>query len=59
MSISPYPSILFDFCDKVKWEKALKLCRYVKEPTLWACLAAISLHQRELNTAEIALAAIE
>lgn len=26
---------------------------------LWACLAAASLHARELNAAEIALAAIE
>ena len=33
--------------------------RFVKENTLWACLAAISLYCRELNTAEIALAAIE
>lgn len=31
----------------------------MKEQTLWACLAAISLYCRELNTAEIALAAIE
>jgi len=59
LPISPYPNILFDFCEKSKWEKAIKLCRYVKEQSLWACLAAISLHARELNTAEIALAAIE
>jgi intraflagellar transport protein 80 len=59
LNISPYPSILFDFCDKNKWEKAIKLCRFVKEPSLWACLAAVSLHSRELNTAEIALASIE
>ena len=59
LNISPYPSILFDFCDKNKWEKAIKLCRFVKEQSLWACLAAVSLHSRELNTAEIALASIE
>jgi intraflagellar transport protein 80 len=69
LPISPYPvklfiynvlkNILFDFCEKSKWEKAIKLCRYVKEQSLWACLAALSLHARELNTAEIALAAIE
>jgi len=51
--------ILFEFCDKQKWEKAIRLCRFVKEQTLWACLAAISLNARELNTAEIALAAVE
>ena len=59
LSISPYHNILFDFCDKNKWDKAVKLCIFVKEQTLWACLAAISLYGRELNTAEIALAAIE
>ena len=51
--------MLFEFCDKNKWEKAIKLCRFVKEKTLWACLSAISLNSRELNTAEIALANIE
>ena len=59
MSISPYPNLLFDFCEKGKWEKAIKLCRFVKEPTLWATLAGLSLQFRELATSEIALAAIE
>jgi len=59
IAISPYPSILFEFCEKQKWNKAVRLCRFVKEPTLWACLAAISLNSKELNTAEIALAAID
>jgi len=27
ISISPYPSILFDLCDKNKLETAIKLCR--------------------------------
>jgi len=58
-AISPYPSILFEFAEKNKWEKSIRLCRFVKEQTLWACLAAISLNTRELSTAEIALAAIE
>lgn len=59
VSISPYPSILFEFCEKQKWNKAVRLCRFVQEQTLWACLAALSLNSKELNTAEIALAAIE
>jgi intraflagellar transport protein 80 len=59
VAISPYPSILFEFCEKQRWEKAIRLCRFVKEQTLWACLAAVSLNSRELNTAEIALAAVE
>jgi len=59
VAISPYPSILFDFCEKNKWDLAIRLCRFVKEHTLWACLAAVSLNSRELTTAEFALAAIE
>lgn len=45
--------------EKAKWEKAITLCRFVKEPTLWACLAIMSIASRELNTTEIALAAID
>ncbi len=56
---SPYPTILLDFCDKGKWEKATKLCRFVKEPLLWACLAAASLKNKKLESAETAFAAIE
>ncbi len=56
---SPYPMILFDYAEKSKWEKALKLCRFVKEPLLWSCLAAISLKLKQLDTAETAFAAIE
>ena len=44
-------------CNKL--HKAIKLCRFVKEPILWACMAAVSLKARELSTAEIAFAAIE
>ena len=59
LSISPYPALLYDCSENGQWEKAIRLCRFVKDPTLWACLAAMSLHNRELNTAEIALAAID
>jgi intraflagellar transport protein 80 len=31
LSVSPYPSLLFDLCEKNGWQKAVKLCRYVKE----------------------------
>lgn len=50
---------MFEACERGKWEKAIKLCRFVKESTLWASLAGLSLQFKELNTAEIALAAIE
>lgn len=59
LSISPYPKMLYEHVDKADFEKAIRLCRFVKEQTLWACLAAMSIYCRELNTVEIALAAID
>eukprot|EP00826_Nyctotherus_ovalis_P052873 TRINITY_DN6785_c0_g1_i1.p1 TRINITY_DN6785_c0_g1~~TRINITY_DN6785_c0_g1_i1.p1 ORF type:complete len:450 (+),score=165.02 TRINITY_DN6785_c0_g1_i1:804-2153(+) len=50
--------ILHELYEKTKWDKAITLCRFVKEPVLWACLAIMSISARELNTTEIALAAI-
>merc|ERR1712139_244060 len=40
-------------------EQAVRLCRYVKTPELWASLAAMAIQSRALDTVEIALAAIE
>lgn len=37
----------------------MKLCRFVRQPLLWACLAAISLKVKQLDTAETAFAAIQ
>ena len=45
---SPYPTILLDFCEKGKWEKATKLCRFVKEHLLWSILASASLKFKKL-----------
>ena len=59
LNVSPYPRILYEHVDKADFEKAIRLCRFVREHTLWACLAAMSIYCRELNTAEIALAAID
>lgn len=59
LSISPYPKMLYEHVDKADFEKAIRICRFVKENTLWACLAAMSIYCRELNTVEIALAAID
>ncbi|XP_049774478.1 intraflagellar transport protein 80 homolog isoform X1 [Schistocerca cancellata] len=58
-SISPYPSVLHNYAASSNWSDALKLCRLVKDPILWACLAAIATHAKELNTAEEAYAAID
>ncbi len=59
LSISPYPKVLYEYIDKADFEKGIRLCRFVKENTLWACLAAMGIYCRELNTVEIALAAID
>lgn len=59
IGISPYPKMLYEHVDKQDFEKAIRMCRFVKEHTLWACLAAMSIYCRELNTVEIALAAID
>jgi len=57
--VSPYTRALYEHIDKADFEKAIRLCRFVKEHTLWATLAAMAIYQRELNTVEIALAAID
>jgi intraflagellar transport protein 80 len=59
LGISPYPKMLYEHVDKADFEKAIRMCRFVKEQPLWACLAAMSIYCRELNTVEIALAAID
>lgn len=59
LQVSPYPRVLYEHVDKADFEKAIRLCRFVKEHTLWATLAAMAIFQRELNTVEIALAAID
>jgi len=57
--VSPYPKVLYEHLEKADFEKAIRLCRFVKEPTLWATLGAMAIYCRELNTVEIALAAID
>lgn len=58
-NVLPHAGMLHDLYEKTKWEKAITLCRYAKESTLWACLAIMSISARELNTTEIALAALD
>lgn len=59
MMVSPYPLLLYKHFDKGQWDLAIRLCRYIKMSECWACLACMAIHARELNTVEIALAAIE
>merc|ERR550537_1284303 len=39
MCLTPYPQLLYQHFDKSQWEQAVRLCRYVKIPELWASLA--------------------
>ncbi|XP_026225134.1 intraflagellar transport protein 80 homolog [Anabas testudineus] len=57
-SIPPYPGLLHEYSTSARWEDALRLCRFAKDQSLWACLAGMSMANRELSTAEMAYAAI-
>ena len=58
-SVSPYPITLYGIVQRNMWEHAIHFCRYVKDSTLWACLAVMALADKELSTAEVAFAAID
>ncbi|KAI8926289.1 WD40-repeat-containing domain protein [Entophlyctis helioformis] len=58
-NISPLPGMLQEFARRKQWEEAIRLCRHVKMKEMWACLAVMSLFGQDLNTAEVAYAAIE
>ncbi|XP_042313892.1 intraflagellar transport protein 80 homolog isoform X2 [Sceloporus undulatus] len=58
INISPYPAILHEYVNNSKWEDAIRLCRFVKDQTLWACLAAMAIANKDMNTAEVAYASV-
>lgn len=51
--------MLSEMEEKKNWGGAIRLCRFVKDNSLWACLAAMAIKNGQLNVAEVALAAIE
>ncbi|XP_077396712.1 intraflagellar transport protein 80 homolog isoform X2 [Festucalex cinctus] len=57
-SVPPYAVLLHEYASSARWEDALRLCRFAKYQSLWACLAAMAIANRELTTAEMAYAAI-
>ncbi|GFH28239.1 WD_REPEATS_REGION domain-containing protein [Haematococcus lacustris] len=59
VATSPYPLALYDLVKTGQWDKATRLCRFIKDPSMWASLAAVAMAQKELNTAEVAFAAID
>ena len=58
-SVSPFPSPLYEYVQSVQWEEAARLCRFVKDQSLWACLAAMAINGQELETAKEAFASID
>eukprot|EP00753_Platysulcus_tardus_P016304 PLAT5593.1.p1 GENE.PLAT5593.1~~PLAT5593.1.p1 ORF type:complete len:772 (-),score=389.49 PLAT5593.1:1637-3952(-) len=58
-STSPYPPLLYEFMTAGRWGEAVRLCRFVQDGCLWACLAGMGLLGRHLDTVEVALAEIK
>ena len=57
--ITPYPSILLEYVSGGKWDDAVRLCRFVKDESLWACLAGMATYAKQLEIAEVSYAAID
>lgn len=57
--VLPAPLLLSEHVAAKQWEHALRLCRFVKDNLLWACLAAMAMDAKELSTAEVAYAALD
>ncbi|XP_071377336.1 intraflagellar transport protein 80 homolog [Centroberyx affinis] len=57
-NVSPYPALLHEYSTSARWEDALRLCRFAKDQSLWACLAGMAMANKELTTAEVAYTAI-
>ena len=37
-SVSPYPAVIHGYAASNRWPEATRLCRFVIDDTLWACL---------------------
>ncbi|PWA20251.1 hypothetical protein CCH79_00003920 [Gambusia affinis] len=57
-SVPLYSTLLHEYSASACWEDALRLCRFAKDQSLWACLAGMAMANRDLSTAEMAYAAI-
>eukprot|EP00055_Hartaetosiga_balthica_P013780 m.72248 g.72248 ORF g.72248 m.72248 type:complete len:769 (+) comp8375_c0_seq1:61-2367(+) len=58
VSIPPYLTLLHFHVAANAWQDAIRLCRFVKDESLWATFAVIATQRKELTSAEIAFAAI-
>ncbi len=57
--MSPYPAMLHEQAYARRWEDATRLCRFVKDVSLWSALAVLAAEARNLTTLETCYAAID
>jgi intraflagellar transport protein 80 len=57
-TVSNYAPLLYECTSAGKWAEAVRLARFVKQDVLWAALAVLALQGKNLDAAEIALAAV-
>eukprot|EP00697_Spironema_sp_BW2_P009564 gnl/Spiro4/24517_TR12154_c0_g1_i1.p1 gnl/Spiro4/24517_TR12154_c0_g1~~gnl/Spiro4/24517_TR12154_c0_g1_i1.p1 ORF type:complete len:763 (+),score=251.36 gnl/Spiro4/24517_TR12154_c0_g1_i1:87-2375(+) len=59
INVSSYAATLSQLAASRQWDHAMRLCRFVKEDFMWACLAGYALKAMQLDTAELAYAYLE
>ncbi|KYK65939.1 intraflagellar transport 80 family protein [Toxoplasma gondii TgCatPRC2] len=58
VAVAPFANAVFEQVAKLRWDRAIRLCRLLKVNSFWGYLAAMALSHRELGTAEVAFAAL-
>ncbi|KAH8054388.1 hypothetical protein JL721_10512 [Aureococcus anophagefferens] len=58
-AVAPYAALLYTFGAAARWDESMRLCRFVEDEGCWCMLAAMAINARNLDVAEIALAAVE
>jgi len=58
-AVAPYAALLYTFGAAARWDESMRLCRFVEDEGCWCTLAAMAINARNLDVAEIALAAVE
>lgn len=44
LSVPPFAKIMYEHIDNADFDRSIKLCRFVNDKPLWACLAAMSIY---------------
>lgn len=57
--VSSFPEKLQSYAQQNQWARCTRLCRSSHDDMLWACLATMAIFSAQLDTAEVALAAID